>query len=99
MKEKKTEIESQKKAKIAEAKCEDRDCPTHGNLKTRGREFEGKVTRKFHKRIAIEFEKTIYVRKYERYAKTKTKIHARLPIHSDDDSEQSCLADPASLNQ
>ncbi|MGY4884215.1 MAG: 30S ribosomal protein S17 [Nanobdellota archaeon] len=46
---------------------------------TRGRIFEGIVTKKFPKRIVLEFERMIYVRKYERYAKLKTKIHARLP--------------------
>lgn len=46
---------------------------------TRGRIFEGIVTKKFPKRIVIEFERMIYVRKYERYARLKTKIHARLP--------------------
>jgi small subunit ribosomal protein S17 len=46
---------------------------------TRGRVFEGIVTKKFPKRIVLEFERMVYVRKYERYAKLKTKIHARLP--------------------
>lgn len=46
---------------------------------TRGRIFEGIVTKKFPKRIVLEFERMVYVRKYERYAKLKTKIHARLP--------------------
>lgn len=46
---------------------------------TRGRVFEGVITKKFPKRIVIEFERMVYVRKYERYAKLKTKIHARLP--------------------
>ena len=46
---------------------------------TRGRVFEGVITKKFPKRIVIEFERMIYVRKYERYARLKTKIHARLP--------------------
>lgn len=57
----------------------DKDCPVHGNLKARGRVFEGEVIRKFPKRIAIEFERMVYVRKYERYTKSRTKIHARLP--------------------
>lgn len=60
--------------------CKDRNCHIHGNLKTRGRIFEGIITKKFHKRITIEFERMIYVRKYERYKKSKTKIHARLPV-------------------
>jgi len=60
--------------------CKDRDCPFHGKLKVRGRIFEGKVIRKFPRRITIGFERMIYIRKYERYAKSKTKIHARLPV-------------------
>lgn len=66
------------KGKVAGA-CNDRDCPIHGTLRIRGRIFEGKVIKKFPKRIVIEFERMIYVRKYERYAKSRTKIHARLP--------------------
>ncbi|MEA3414292.1 MAG: 30S ribosomal protein S17 [Nanoarchaeota archaeon] len=65
--------------KITKTSCTDRDCPFHGNLKTRGRIFKGKVISKNTKRIAIEFERMIYIKKYERYAKSKTKIHARLP--------------------
>jgi len=79
MRNKKTEIKMRNE-KIVGAKCSDRDCPVHGNLKTRGRTFQGIVVKKFEKRLVIEFERTIYIRKYERYAKSKTKIHARLPI-------------------
>jgi small subunit ribosomal protein S17 len=59
--------------------CYDKRCNVHGNLKTRGKIFEGKVIKKLPKKITIEFERMIYIRKYERYTKTKTKIHARLP--------------------
>ncbi|MEX0932578.1 MAG: 30S ribosomal protein S17 [Candidatus Pacearchaeota archaeon] len=59
--------------------CNDVKCHIHGSLKARGRLFEGRVTSKFPKRISISFERMIYVKKYERYAKSKTKIHARLP--------------------
>lgn len=48
-------------------------------VRTRGRIFQGLVTKKFPTRIAIEFERTVYVHKYERYYKKKTRIHARLP--------------------
>ncbi|MFH1585740.1 MAG: 30S ribosomal protein S17 [archaeon] len=75
---------SEVKSKV---KCSDKDCPIHGNLKVRGRAFEGRVIRKFHKRIAIEFERMIYIRKYERYAKSKTKINARLPVCMEKDIE------------
>lgn len=80
--ERKTEVKigKEKKTEIARAVCNDRDCHVHGGLKIRGRVFKGKVIRKFHKRVVIEFERMIYVRKYERYKKSKTKIHARLPV-------------------
>jgi small subunit ribosomal protein S17 len=67
------------KKEIENVICKDKDCPFHGNLKVRGKTFKGIVISKHEKRIAIEFERMVYVRKYERYSKTKTKIHARLP--------------------
>jgi small subunit ribosomal protein S17 len=48
-------------------------------LSPRGKKFQGNVIRKFDKRVTIEFERVKYVKKYERYSKTKTKIHAYLP--------------------
>jgi len=75
MKKEKTDVKIEK-AKLA---CADRDCPFHGKLKTRGKTFEGTVIKKFKRRVVIEFERNVYIRKYERYAKSKTKIHARLP--------------------
>ncbi|MFH1326543.1 MAG: 30S ribosomal protein S17 [archaeon] len=67
-----------KELKLVEIPCNDKNCPIHGNLKTRGRIFEGKIIKKFQKRVTIEFERMVYVRKYERYKKSKTKIHARV---------------------
>jgi len=61
------------KAKPAEAQT------SEIRIGTRGKVFQGIVIKKFPKRIVIEFERMIYVKKYERYRKTKTKIHARLP--------------------
>lgn len=85
MRKKKAERKTDEKEKTekivdtVEVSCNGKDCHIHGNLKTRGRIFDGKVIRKFPRRIVIEFERMAYVRKYERYAKKKTKIHARLP--------------------
>ncbi|MBS3065832.1 30S ribosomal protein S17 [Candidatus Pacearchaeota archaeon] len=45
---------------------------------TRGRTFEGFVTKKFPKRVVIEFERKVFVPKYERFYKKKTRLHARL---------------------
>jgi len=59
--------------------CKDKFCPFHGKISLRGRAFRGYVIKKFPKRIVIEFERIIYIRKYERYLKRKTKLHARLP--------------------
>jgi small subunit ribosomal protein S17 len=83
MKEKKNKTEVGKE-KIVGAVCTDRLCHIHGNLKTRGRTFKGKVIRKFDTRVVIEFERMIYVSKYERYARSRTKIHARLPACMED---------------
>ncbi|MFH1365352.1 MAG: 30S ribosomal protein S17 [archaeon] len=79
MKKEKKEIKKEI-PKIVGTECQDRDCPVHGILSVRGRIFEGRVTKKFSKRVVIVFERMIYVRKYERYAKSRTKIHARLPV-------------------
>lgn len=59
--------------------CNDKICPFHGEISLRGRTFKGVVIKKFPKRLTIEFNRVVYVKKYERYAKKKTKIHARLP--------------------
>jgi small subunit ribosomal protein S17 len=72
-KEKTTQVEKQVPS------CSDIDCPTHGNLSVRGRSFKGTVISKHIKRVCIEFERTVFIRKYERFAKKKTRIHARLP--------------------
>lgn len=45
---------------------------------TRGRTFEGFVTKKFPTRVVVEFERTVYVKKYQRFYKKKTRLHARL---------------------
>jgi len=78
-KQKKTETKTEKETQIVETECRDKNCHIHGNLKARGRVFKGAVTKKLHKRVVIEFERMVYVRKFERYSKSKTKIHARLP--------------------
>lgn len=46
---------------------------------SRGKTFEGIVIKKLQKRLTIELERMIYIKKYERYAKSRTRIHARLP--------------------
>ncbi len=52
-------------------------------ISTRGRVFEGFVTKKFDKRVVVEFERTVFIQKYERFYKKKTRLHARLPDNMD----------------
>jgi small subunit ribosomal protein S17 len=66
------------KVKEQETNCIDPKCPFHGGLSTRGRIFRGIVIKKFPKRVVIEFEKTLYIKKYERFAKNRMRLHARL---------------------
>jgi small subunit ribosomal protein S17 len=82
--------EENKKARSKEKEIvgtgeKDRDCPIHGNLKTRGRIFEGKVLKKFPRRVTIGFERMVKIRKYERYSKFRVKLHARLPKCMEED--------------
>lgn len=78
MKKTESKMENGKTTKIVGAGCDDRKCHIHGEVKARGRIFEGTVTKKLPTRIVIEFERMIYHKKYERYFKSKTKIHAHL---------------------
>ncbi|MBI5803785.1 30S ribosomal protein S17 [Candidatus Pacearchaeota archaeon] len=50
---------------------------------TRGRTFEGYVVRKFQKHATIEFNRTVYINKYERFTKKTTRLHARLPENTE----------------
>ena len=52
---------------------------TNYSVGTRGRVFEGTVTKKFPLRVVVEFERTVFVHKYDRFYKKKTRLHARVP--------------------
>ena len=73
-----------KETKVAGAKneiCSDQFCPFHGRraVKLRTKSFEGEVINKLPGRVKIQFERFLYDRKYERFDKRRTKLHARLP--------------------
>lgn len=74
-------MKKEEKIDVAKEKsiCDDKRCPFHGNLSVRGRKFKGNVTKIFPKRLTIEIERFVYVPKFERYLKKKSKMHARLP--------------------
>ena len=61
-------------------KCEDINCPFHGTLSVRGRIFVGEVTSsKMHKTVTVEWERTKFVPKYERYEKRGSSVKAHNP--------------------
>ena len=59
--------------------CNDKNCPFHGDLRVRGQILTGKVVKTYMKTAVIERELIRYVKKYERYMKKKSKIHAHNP--------------------
>lgn len=65
------------------SKQTEKNVPAHERKKivvgTRGRIFEGFITKKFSNRVVVEFERTVYFHKYQRFYKKKTRLHARLP--------------------
>ena len=60
--------------------CEDKNCPKHGMIRTRGRTFVGSViSARMSKTAIIEFSRMYYLPKYERYEKRRTRIKAHNP--------------------
>ena len=60
--------------------CTDINCPFHGQLGIRGRVFEGKVLSvKAAKSAVIEWERRVYVHKYERFERRLSCIIAYAP--------------------
>ena len=61
-------------------KCDDPNCPFHGSLPVRGQILEGIVTSdKAERTITVERSFYKFIRKFERYEKRKSKIHAHKP--------------------
>lgn len=61
-------------------RCEDKNCPFHGSLRVRGRQFAGVVvSAKMHSTATVEWTRLQYIPKYERYEKRKSKIKAHNP--------------------
>ncbi len=69
-------MEKTKKIKVEENKTP----KVEKVINPRGRSFEGEVIRVFGDRVTIQFEKLLYLRKYERYEKRRTKLQAKIPV-------------------
>jgi len=66
--------------KLPQDACDDPNCPFHGKLPVRGQVFDGVVVSdKMTNTVVVmrEFEKKN--RKYERYEKRRSKVHAHNP--------------------
>ena len=60
--------------------CTDKLCPFHGNLSIRGKVLSGKViSDKNHKSVTILRSLLVLDRKYSRYKRVQTKVHAYNP--------------------
>jgi len=61
--------------------CSDSHCPFHGGINIRGRIFIGNVIKAAsQKTVTIEFPRKIFLKKYERYEKRRTRIKAHNPL-------------------
>ena len=60
--------------------CENGLCPFHGTLSLRGRLYSGTVeSNKATRMVVVSREYNRLVRKYKRYERSKSKVHAFLP--------------------
>ncbi len=68
------------KAPETEGVCEDRHCAVHKHMSVRGRVFIGTVIKdKMNKSIVVEWPRRVLIRKYERYAKKRSRVSAHNP--------------------
>ena len=68
------------KEKAADATCQDKKCPFHGNVLVKQEQKRGTVIKKDSNRSAtIEWERKYYIQKYERYEKRRSRLHVHNP--------------------
>ncbi len=67
-------------AKAPKKECTERKCPFHGEITVKEELFTGKVVRKdLHRSATIEWEKSSYVPKYERYEIRRKRLRVHNP--------------------
>jgi small subunit ribosomal protein S17 len=63
-----------------EKECDDVNCPFHGTLPVRGQVITGKVVSdKMQGSVVVARDYLHYVKKYKRYEKRSSKLHAHNP--------------------
>ncbi|MBS3108609.1 30S ribosomal protein S17 [Candidatus Woesearchaeota archaeon] len=66
--------------KQPEKACNDEHCPFHGMLVVRGRMFEGVIIKMgMQKTATVEWPRLLYLRKYERYEKRRSRLKVHKP--------------------
>lgn len=66
--------------KKPKGKCSDNNCPFHGKLPCRGRIFTGTVISfKMQKTVTVEWDRKIFLKKYERYEKKRSRVKVHNP--------------------
>src|SRR2546428_10563038 len=66
---------------VPKAECDDELCPFHGALSVRGKLVQGKIgSAKAPRMVVIQQEFPRIVKKYKRYARSQSKIHAHRPL-------------------
>lgn len=60
--------------------CNDVHCPFHGTLPVRGNVFIGTVvSAKVPRTLTVYWERKVFVKKYERYTRKRTKVRVHCP--------------------
>ena len=63
-----------------ERTCNDPKCPWHGKVRVRGLILQGKVIKaRMQRTVVVEREYLYYDRKYKRYERRRSRIHAHNP--------------------
>jgi small subunit ribosomal protein S17 len=63
-----------------DAPCSDENCPFHGSLSVRGQVFQGEVaSTDMEKTVVVEREYDVFVPKYDRYMKRRSRVAAHAP--------------------
>lgn len=61
-------------------RCIDVNCPFHGKIGVRGRTYVGTViSKKAGKTAVVQWSRRLFVPKYERFEKRKSKVYAHTP--------------------
>ncbi|MEE8402122.1 MAG: 30S ribosomal protein S17 [Candidatus Hydrothermarchaeaceae archaeon] len=64
----------------ANVSCEDKNCPIHGSLRTRGQIIKGRVVSdRMRKTVVVQRDYLRRLEKFERYEKRKSRILAHNP--------------------